>query len=46
MEKVPLNLVGGSHYATEALVLRNDMIEFFRSLGLAAEFVPQADPWR
>ena len=46
VETVPINLIGGSHYGTEALVLRNDMIEFFRDLGLPAEFVPQADPWR
>ena len=43
---VPLNLVGASHYGTEALVLREDMIAFFRDLGLPAEFVPQSDPWR
>ncbi len=46
LEGVPLNLVGGSHYGTEALVLREDMVAFFRDLGLPAEFVPQADPWR
>jgi len=46
VDQVPLNLVGASHYATEALVLRDDMLAFFRDLGLAAEFVPQADPWR
>lgn len=46
VERVPLNLVGGSHYGTEALVLRQDMIAFFRDLGLPAEFVPQQDPWR
>lgn len=43
---VPLNLVGGSHYATESLVLRNEMLHWFRDLGLTAEFVPQTDPWR
>jgi putative NIF3 family GTP cyclohydrolase 1 type 2 len=46
VETVPLNLIGASHYATEALVLRDDMLAFFAGLGLAAEFVPQADPWR
>lgn len=46
VDSVPLNLIGGSHYATESLVLRDDMPPFFRELGLAAEFVPQPDPWR
>jgi len=46
VETVPLNLAGASHYATEALVLREEMLATFRDLGLAAEFVPQADPWR
>jgi putative NIF3 family GTP cyclohydrolase 1 type 2 len=46
VESVPLNLIGASHYATEALVLQQDMLGFFRDLGLDAEFVPQPDPWR
>ncbi|MEX0800606.1 MAG: Nif3-like dinuclear metal center hexameric protein [Dehalococcoidia bacterium] len=46
VEAVPLNLFGGSHYATESLVLRHDAIDLFRDFGLPAEFVPQADPWR
>ncbi len=46
VESVPLNLIGGSHFGTEALVLRHDMLDFFRGLGLPAEFVPQSDPWR
>ena len=44
--QVPLNLIGGSHYATESLVLRHDMPDLFRDWGLEAEFVPQTDPWR
>jgi putative NIF3 family GTP cyclohydrolase 1 type 2 len=43
---VPLNLIGASHYATESLVLRQEMLGVFNSLGLQAEFVPQADAWR
>ncbi len=43
---VPINLIGASHFATEALVLRHDMIRIFAELGLGAEFVPQDDPWR
>lgn len=46
VESVPLNLLGGSHYATEAFVLREDMPRFFGELGLEAEFVPQSDAWR
>ncbi len=46
IEKAPINLIGGSHYATEALVLRNEMLGWFNSLGLAADFVPQEDAWR
>lgn len=46
VDNVPLNLIGASHFATEALVLRHDMIPIFAELGLEAEFVPQDDPWR
>jgi putative NIF3 family GTP cyclohydrolase 1 type 2 len=46
VEDVSLNLIGGSHYATEALVLRDEMLGWFNSHGLPAEFVPQSDPWR
>lgn len=46
VEKAPLNLIGASHYATESLVLRNEMLGVFNSLGLQAEFVLQSDPWR
>ena len=46
LAQVPLNLIGGSHFATEALVLKHDMLDFFADLGLSAEFVPQLDPWR
>ncbi len=46
VDSVGLNLVGASHYATEAVVLESDMLGWFNGLGLPAEFVPQADPWR
>ncbi len=46
VDEVPLNLVGASHFATEALVLRHDVLRIFADLGLDAEFVPQDDPWR
>ena len=44
--EVPLNLIGASHFATESLVLRHDMIGVFAQLSVDAEFVPQSDPWR
>lgn len=46
VEKVPLNLIGASHFATEAVVMRTDMIDVLGRLGVKAEFVPQEDPWR
>lgn len=46
VDAVPLNLIGASHYATEALVLRHEMISLFTQMGLPAQFVPQSDPWR
>ncbi|HEY5625283.1 MAG TPA: Nif3-like dinuclear metal center hexameric protein [Dehalococcoidia bacterium] len=46
VDEVPLNLIGASHFATEALVLRHEVINVFADLGLKAEFVPQDDPWR
>ena len=46
VDSVPINLIGASHFATEALVLRHDMIDVFAKLSREAEFVPQDDPWR
>jgi putative NIF3 family GTP cyclohydrolase 1 type 2 len=46
VESAPINLVGGSHFGTEAEVMRNEMLGWFNSLGVPAEFVPQGDPWR
>ena len=46
IETAPINLIGGSHYATEALVLRHEMLGWFNSLGLPADFVSQEDAWR
>jgi putative NIF3 family GTP cyclohydrolase 1 type 2 len=44
--EVPMNLIGGSHAGTEALVLKRDMIDWFGKLDLPAEYVPQSDLWR
>jgi len=46
VEKAPINLIGASHFATEAEVLRHEMLGWFNSLGLPAEFVSQSDAWR
>jgi putative NIF3 family GTP cyclohydrolase 1 type 2 len=46
VESAPINLVGGSHFATEAEVLRHEMLGWFNTLGLQAEFVSQKDAWR
>lgn len=40
-----LNLLGVSRYATEMVVMRDQMPGWFRSLGIETEFVPQDDPW-
>lgn len=43
-----INLIGTSHYASEALVLRGPMAAWFREHlpGLEAVFIGQDDPWR
>ena len=46
VEQAKINLIGASHYATKAEVLRNEMLGWFDSFGLPAEFVSQKDPWR
>ena len=46
VEKAPINLIGASHFATEAEVLRHEMLGWFNRLGLPAEFVSQSDAWR
>jgi putative NIF3 family GTP cyclohydrolase 1 type 2 len=41
-----INLVEASHYATEAVVMQMDMVDFCANrLGVDSEFVPQDDPW-
>ncbi len=41
-----MNLLGVSHYATEMVVMRDQMPGWFRNHGLDAEMIPQEDPWR
>ncbi len=40
-----LNLLGVSRYATEMVVMREQMPGWFRAQGVDAEFIPQGDPW-
>ncbi len=40
-----MNLLGISRYASEAIVLREQMPGWFRDRDVDAEFVPQEDPW-
>jgi putative NIF3 family GTP cyclohydrolase 1 type 2 len=43
-----LNLIGTSHYASEAVVMRDQMPEWFNEYfpGVEPVFIPQDDPWR
>jgi putative NIF3 family GTP cyclohydrolase 1 type 2 len=43
---LPMNLLGTSHYASEAVVMRDQMPGWFRSAGIEARFIKQPDPWR
>jgi putative NIF3 family GTP cyclohydrolase 1 type 2 len=40
-----MNLLGVSRYATEMVVMRDQMPGWFRGHNLETEFVPQDDPW-
>jgi putative NIF3 family GTP cyclohydrolase 1 type 2 len=41
-----INLVEASHYATEAVVMHTDMVDFCANrLGIDSTFIPQDDPW-
>lgn len=44
--QLPMNLIGTSHYASEMVVLRDQIPGWFRSAGIEARFVAQPDPWR
>ncbi len=46
IERLTINLVGGSHAGSEGVVLRHDMIDWFLEAGVGAEFVAQDDLWR
>jgi putative NIF3 family GTP cyclohydrolase 1 type 2 len=44
--QLPMNLIGTSHYASEMIVLRDQMPAWFRNAGIEARFIKQPDPWR
>ncbi len=45
-DSLEINLVECSHYASEAVVMRQDMVSLCTfHLGVECEFVPQDDPW-
>ena len=43
---LPMNLIGTSHYASEMVVMRDQMPAWFRNAGIEARFIKQPDPWR
>ena len=43
---LPMNLLGTSHYASEMVVLRDQLPAWFRSAGIEARFIRQPNPWR
>lgn len=45
IQDTPMNLLGVSRYATEMVVMRDQMPGWFRGMGLETEFIPQDDPW-
>ena len=45
-DSLTIGLIECSHYASEAVVMRVDMVDLCRErLGVECEFVPQVDPW-
>lgn len=43
--QMPMNLLGTSHYASEMVVLRDQMSGWFRNAGIEARFIRQPNPW-
>ncbi len=46
LPKLKINLVECSHYATEKIVLINEMKNFFENLQIDCEFIAQDNPWK
>jgi putative NIF3 family GTP cyclohydrolase 1 type 2 len=45
-DSLSLNLIECSHYATERLVIVNEVSDLFKKLGVEVVFIPQDNPWR
>lgn len=45
-DSLNINLIECSHYATERLVLINEMQYYFKDLGLETEFIDREDYWK
>ncbi|MDD5145614.1 MAG: Nif3-like dinuclear metal center hexameric protein [Candidatus Pacebacteria bacterium] len=45
-DSLNINLIECSHYATERLVLINEMQDYFQELGLVAEFIDRTNYWK
>ena len=43
--QITMNMVETSHYATEKLVLINELADFFKNLSIPYQFIEQEDPW-
>lgn len=44
--QIPMNMIGTSHYASEMIVMRDQMPGWFRNAGIEVKFIRQPDPWR
>ena len=42
---MPLNMVEASHYATEKLVMVNEIADFFKEYNIPYKFIEQDNPW-
>ena len=45
-DSLDINLIECSHYATERLVLINEMQNYFKNLGLTTEFIDRVNYWK
>jgi len=45
-DKLNINLIACSHYATEKSVLINEIRDFFKIFSIPSEFIEQDDPWK
>lgn len=44
--KLQINLIECSHYATEELVLRKELSDFFNKINISTELIRQKNPWK